>query len=143
MRMEQSNFKQLQQQMLIENENQFGQEIREKYGEDIIWQSNGKFRNLTEEQFQAANNLERQFFARLREALEENDPACDVAQEAAELHKRWLSFFWPKYTKEAHVALAQMYASDERFTAYYDEHVEPGATKFLCDVITIYSTLNV
>ncbi len=59
--------------------------------------------------------------------------------EVAELHKRWLSFSWPQYSKEAHAGLVQMYVDDERFTAYYDERVTAGATQFLHDVIMIYS----
>lgn len=38
---------------------------------------------------------------------------------------------------EAHAGLAQMYAADPRFTAYYDEEA-PGCAVFLRDVIAVY-----
>jgi hypothetical protein len=54
------------------------------------------------------------------------------------LHRKWLSFFWPEYSKEAHAGLAEMYVADERFTAYYDQHKE-GAARFLRDAIVSYT----
>ena len=121
--------------LIEENEKQYGQEIRSKYGNQTVDASNAKFRNMTEEQYEAMQQLEQQLFARLKEAMEIGDTKNDVAMEVAELHKRWLSFSWSQYSKEAHAGIAQMYIADERFTAYYDERVSPGATTFLHDAI--------
>ena len=71
--------------------------------------------------------------------METKDPACGLAQEVADLHRRWLSFYWDGYTKEAHAGLAQMYVDDPRFTAYYDTK-RPGASVFLRDAIAIYTS---
>lgn len=125
--------------LIEENEKSYGQEIRDKYGEAEVEASNKKFRDMTEEQYNAMQQLENQLFERLKEAMASGDVTSEVAMEAAELHKRWLSFSWAKYTPEAHIGIAQMYVSDERFTAYYDERVGPGATKFLHDVIAVYA----
>jgi len=95
--------------------------------------------NMTEEQFQAMQQLEQQMFERLTEAMELGDATNDIAIEVAELHKRWLSFTWKEYSKEAHVGLAQMYIADERFTAYYDERSVVGAAQFLHDAIVAYT----
>ena len=54
------------------------------------------------------------------------------------MHKDWLSYTWPNYTKEAHAGLAQMYVDDERFTAYYDKE-QPGLAVFLRDAIFIFT----
>ena len=121
--------------LIEENEKQYGQEIRSKYGNKTVDASNAKFRNMTEEQYEAMQQLEQQLFDRLKEAMEIGDTKNDVAMEVAELHKRWLSFSWSQYSKEAHAGIAQMYIADERFTAYYDERVSPGATTFLHDAI--------
>jgi len=134
-------FEAFKNQLIEENEKQFGEEIREKYGEEAVVASNGLVKNMTEEQFHAAAQLEQQLFERLREAMADGDPASEIAAEAAELHKRWLAFYWPKYTKEAHVGLAQMYMADERFIAYYDERVRDGATHFLVEAINHYAKL--
>lgn len=44
------------------------------------------------------------------------DAYSDIAQKSIKLNKEWLSYYWPKYNKEAHVGLAEMYINDERFT---------------------------
>lgn len=127
--------------LIEDNEQAYGQEIREKYGEERINASNQKLKQMTEEQYAAAQQLEQQLFDRLKEALVDGDATTETAMEVAELHKRWLSFYWAKYTKEAHVGLAQMYLYDERFTEYYDSRAGKGATQLLHDAIVAYAKL--
>lgn len=127
--------------LIEDNEQAYGEEIRQKYGEQHVLEGYGKLKEMTEQQYKAVQQLEQQLFARLKEALVENDATSEVAMEAAELHKRWLSFYWKKYTKEAHVGLAQMYMHDERFTTYYDSQVGEGATRLLHDAIVAYAKL--
>ena len=67
--------------------------------------------------------------------LAENaDPAGEEGRAIAQLHKKWLSFTWPKYYLQAHKGLAQMYVCDERFTKYYDRAV-PGCAEFLKNAV--------
>ena len=96
-------------------------------------------KNMTEEQYEAAQQLEKMLLERLGEAMEEGDPTSELALEVAELHKRWLSFYWPKYTKEAHLGLAQIYLADERFITYYDSRVAQNATQFLTACIAHFT----
>lgn len=124
-----------------DNEKQYGEELRAKYDEESIMASYGKVKEMTEEQFEAVQQLEKQLIERLQEAMVENNPTSEIAMEVVELHKRWLSFYWAKYTKEAHVGLAQMYTYDERFTTYYDSRAGQGATQFLTAAITAYAKL--
>ena len=123
------------------NEQQFGKEIREKFGEELVMASYGKLKDMTEEQFEAMQQLELQLLKRLKEAMETKNASSDVAMETAELHKRWLSFHWAKYSKAAHIGLVQMYLNDERFISYYDSRVGEGATQFLHDAIITYSAI--
>lgn len=132
-----NDFEQVKQGWISKNEAQYGKEIRERHGEESVMATYGKLKDMTEEQFEAAQQLEQTLFERLTEAMA--DDSNELYLEIGELHKRWLSFYWPKYTKQAHVGLAQMYVLDERFTAYYDEKVGDGATQLLFDAITQYS----
>ena len=132
-------FKLFKEKLIKDNEAKYGEELREKYSEWSIMESYGKIKDLTEEQYAAVNELERNLFERLKEAMELGDASSHVAAEVAELHKRWLSFYWTKYTKEAHLGLEQMYKYDERFTAYYDQNVAKGATEFLAAAIVHYT----
>ena len=45
--------------------------------------------------------------------------------------------YYPEYSKEYHMGLADMYVADERFKAYY-EKIMPGCAEFLRDAINIY-----
>jgi len=133
-------FKGFKEKLMEDNEKQYGKEIREKYGNETVDASNAKLMNMTEQQYQAMQQLEQQMFERLAEAMKLGDAASDIAMEVAELHKRWLNFTWKEYSKEAHAGLAQMYIADERFTAYYDERGETGAVQFLHDAIIAYTS---
>ena len=124
--------------MVEENEKKYGKEIREKYGKDKVEASNAKVMNMTEEQYQEVTALAEQIHITLAEALVTGDPAGELAQKAADLHKQWLTYYWKDYSKEAHAGLAQMYVDDERFTAYYDKE-QPGTAEFLREAIHIYT----
>ncbi|MFJ7953091.1 MerR family transcriptional regulator [Lysinibacillus sp. NPDC096418] len=132
-------FKGFKEKLIEDNEQQYGEEIRSKYGSETVDASNAQLRKMTKEQYEAMQQLEQQLFARLEEAMQMDDTSSEIAMEVAELHKRWLCFNWSKYSKETHAGLAQMYIADERFTAYYDERVAPGATQFLHDAILTYT----
>jgi DNA-binding transcriptional MerR regulator len=123
--------------MIEENEQKYGREARAKYGDDIVDQSNAKLMNMTPEQCEELKRLEADVLETLAAAFRTGDAAGELAQKAADLHRQWLMFFWPKYDAEAHANLAQMYVDDDRFKAYYEK--EPGMTEFLRDAIKIYA----
>lgn len=127
--------------LLDENERKYGKEVREKYGEETVKASNDKFMKMTKEQYEEFEKLSIEVLDTLEVAMETKDPAGDLAQKACELHKKWLTFTWKDYSKEAHAGLAQMYVDDERFTAYYDKR-KPGMAEFLRDAILIYTGIK-
>ncbi|WP_144510713.1 MerR family transcriptional regulator [Bacillus sp. FJAT-22090] len=131
-------FEGFKQKLVDDNENTYGKEIREKYGEDAVNKSNAKVKGMTEAQHEEVTKLEQQVLDNLKAAMATGDPAGELAQKTADLHKQWLSFYWDKYSKEAHAGLAQMYVDDERFTAYYDK-IQQGAAQFLRDAVHIYT----
>lgn len=131
-------FEGFKQTLIDKNEKNYGKEIREKYGHDTIVKSNQKFKNMTEEQYKELTGLSEKLESTLALAFKGGDPASELAQEAADLHRQWLSYYWDSYSKEAHAGLAEMYVADERFTAYYDKE-QPGTAKFLRDAIHIYA----
>ncbi|WP_064094057.1 MerR family transcriptional regulator [Rossellomorea aquimaris] len=131
-------FKGFKKQLIDENEKKYGQEIRKKYGDDTVDQSNAKVMNMSQEEYEKVTNLEKQLMETLGKAFETGDPSSKIAQEAADLHKQWLMFYWTEYSKESHAGLAQMYVDDERFKAYYDKRQE-GLAEFLKDAIHVYT----
>lgn len=139
--MDKEKFEGFKQNMIDENEQKYGNEIREKYGEDTVNKSNQKLKGMSQEQYEEITRLEAEIKETLHQAMKLGNPAGDLAQKAVELHRRWLCFFWDSYSKEAHAGLGQMYVDDPRFTAYYDEQ-HPGTAEFLRDAILIYAGLK-
>ncbi len=129
------------QKLIDDNEKKYGKEIREKYGDDWVNKSNEQVKNMTQDQYDGVTRLANEVNETLKAAMETGDPAGEVAQKAADLHRKWLCFYWDTYSKEAHAGLAQMYVDDPRFTAYYDKE-QPGTAEFLRDAILIYTGMK-
>ena len=122
---------------IAENEMLHGAEIRKKFGDIAVDESNLHLRNLTPEQYEEGERLRTALEDALKSAMETKDPAGEAAQMACDLHRQWLSVFYEGYTKEYHQSLAEMYVSDDRFRANYDK-ISPGCTDFLRDAVRIY-----
>lgn len=125
------------QKLIDKNEKQYGKEIREKYGDDIIDASNAKVMGLTAEQYERVQELSRQINDSLKAAYEQGDPSSELAQKVCALHKEWLGYFWNFYSKEAHISLVQTYVDDPRFKKYYDA-IAVGCAEFLLEAMKIY-----
>lgn len=125
--------------LIEQNEEQYGLEIREKYGDDAVNASNAKLANMSEGQWQKQQDLTNELNKKLKAAIQTGDPAGEIAQEVCDLHRQWLCMFWQDgmYSKEAHLSLGQMYVEDERFKKYYDE-IQEGAAEFLYEALKIY-----
>jgi DNA-binding transcriptional MerR regulator len=134
-------FEGFKQKLVDDNEKKYGKEVREKYGEDTVNKSNAKVKSMSQEQYDEVTKLANELTETLQAAFQSGDPAGELAQRAADLHRQWLSFYWDSYTKEAHAGVAQMYVDDERFTAYYDK-VQPGTAVFLRDAVHIYTGMK-
>lgn len=123
--------------MIQENEDKYGKEIREKYGEEKVKESYAKFGKLTKEQIKEVEAVGEKVNNTLKGAMIDGNPKSEKAKEVVKLHKKWLSFFGD-YQVQAHLGLGQMYVDDERFTAYYDNAAGEGAAVFLRDSIAAY-----
>ena len=134
-------FKGFKEKMVAVNELKYGEELREKYGDDAVKRSNKRLLNMTQVEHDTVSRLSEEIMDTLEKAFIEGDPQSELAQKTAELHKKWLCYYWDFYTKEAHAGLAQMYVDDERFTAYYDSR-RPGLAVFLRDAIFHYTGNN-
>lgn len=123
--------------LVAENEARYGREIREKYGEEAVAESNAKLMGMTEAQYEASQALSLKVNRLLEQAVKEGDPRGATARELCQAHKEWLMHFWKAYSREAHKGLGEMYAADERFAKYYNDIV-PGGAVFLRDALAAY-----
>ena len=134
-----NTFEKMKNDLIAENESAYGNEVRQRFGDKTMDDSNRKLAGLTEEQWQRQQMLAEQILAELKILTPQNDPASPRAQALCDLHRQWLQFFWDEstYSPKSHLALAEGYLADQRFAAYYDQAAS-GATQFLRDALLIY-----
>ena len=136
---DQEKFEAFKRRTVEANETAFGQEIREKYGDEEMDRANACVLALTQEEYAQWKSLGGEIHTALVTAVKAGaDPAGPEGQRIAALHRRWLSYSWESYTPQAHVGLEELYVSDPRFTAYYDREV-PGCAAFLRDAVRTYT----
>ncbi|WP_318245351.1 TipAS antibiotic-recognition domain-containing protein [Paenibacillus gallinarum] len=131
-------FEGLKAERIRENERNYGAEIREKYGDREIDESNARLRGISEQDYHQMQTLEAEIIDSLKKALETNSPSSEEAEQIVQKHKQWLMYSWSTFSKEAYQHLADMYVADARFTSYYDDKAGPGAAQFLRDAIHHY-----
>lgn len=118
-----------------ENEAKYGDEIRERFGDEVIDATNEKYLTMGEVTHAQADELDLAIKEQLRRAMENNDVAGPEAKRLVEMHKQWLCIYWPvgMYEPNIHKSLADGYLSDARFKDYYE--IADGATQFLRNAI--------
>ena len=132
-------FQALKEKAVRENEEMYGAEAREKYGDEEVHTFNQKMLNMTEVQWERFKELEKVILMRLEEAVEHKTEAeSEAAKTIVELHKEWLCMTWKQYSAEAHKGVAMMYVADERFTKYYDRNVQ-GCARLLCKAVQYWA----
>ncbi|KRL05153.1 MerR family transcriptional regulator [Liquorilactobacillus oeni] len=125
-----------------DNEIQYGKEVRRKYGNMVVDNSNQKFNSLSEDEMTHLQDLTKQILSMLKTFVGIHDLDQPAAKHLFELHKEFLCITWPRgqYSSEAHKGLAAMYASDPRFIKYYEEGTgKKGAAKALRAIIDNYA----
>ncbi|MFT8824523.1 MAG: MerR family transcriptional regulator [Liquorilactobacillus mali] len=125
-----------------DNEIQYGKEIRNKYGETTIDDSNRKLDSLTETDMIHLKELTNQILTKLKALVGTHDFKLPAAKHLFDLHKEFLLVHWSKeqYSPEAHRTLAAMYISDKRFIKYYEDGTgKKGAAKTLKEIIDYYA----
>ena len=124
-------FEALKEEIIKENEAKYGEEIREKYGDETIDASNAKIMGMSEDKYDRFKALEEEIKDKLNEAVvTKMNPTDEIGKTITQLHKEWIMMTWKTYSSEAHKGLSKMYTCDDRFKAYYDSKVS-GCADFL------------
>jgi DNA-binding transcriptional MerR regulator len=110
-------------------------EAEERWGETDAWRlSQERTKGYTKadwEEVRAESDRTHQAFTDAMDAGE--PPTSEMAMDAAELHRASMQRFYD-CSYEMHRGLADMYVSDPRFTATYDE-IRPGMAHYVRDAI--------
>ena len=136
---DEEKFKVMKQTLLSETEQKYGDELRQNYGESMMMDANKRLSAMNRETWLLQETLEKEIRLLLENAVKTQNPNCEQAQKACDLHRQWLCLFWPEgiYSKSAHKALGNIYVSDSRFKTYYDQLGE-NCANFFRDAIDIY-----
>ncbi len=130
-------FEQLKRDSVVRFEEEYGEEARQLYGDEVIDASNERMLGMSQLAWDAKEELEQRIKDELVRAMATDDPTSPASRMVAGMHAQWIKVHWGEnaYTPEAHVALAEGYLADPRFIAYYDGACGEGATEFLRDII--------
>lgn len=135
---EKEMFSAFKENLLNENEKNYGKEIRNKYGDDAVNKSYQKLGSMTIKKWQDFQTLERDILENLELAVSNNFPVDSMeAKQIANLHQSWIQMTWGYYDVANHKALALAYDQDERFRKYYDRNVT-GCARYLGEAVNYW-----
>jgi DNA-binding transcriptional MerR regulator len=111
-------------------------EAEQRWGDTDAWQeSRRRTAAYTKEDWIAIKAEADANIAGFAEALRAGQPANDAAaMDLAEAHRAHLTRWFYECTYDMHRGLGELYISDPRFTASYDE-IEPGFSQYVHDAI--------
>lgn len=118
------------------NEAEFGDEVRERWGEsDAYAQSAQRTSGYTEEDWAAIKAESEAIEADLAELLRAGVPAdSEAAMDVAERHRTHIGSRFYECSHEMHANLGEMYVADPRFAAHYEQRAE-GLAAYVRDAI--------
>lgn len=125
--------------MIDENSRKYGEEVTASYGTDTVNKANKQIMNMTEEDVEKWQALERSIISMLKDLLAKGSASDDEKVALGKLHREWLGFTWDTYSTAMHKGLAEMYLADERFKAYYDDRAGNGAAEVLVNAVEVYT----
>ena len=121
---DEKKFEAFKKQAVDANERAYGEEIRKKYGNEEVDAAYSEWTELGDE-------IQR----RLEEAVSSGiAPDSQEGKDVTALHKRWLTISGTSYDPKKHRGIAELYVTDPRFTAYYDNNIS-GCAQFLRDAV--------
>lgn len=136
---DQEKFEVFKKKMVRENEERYGAEIRERYGDAAVDETNRKFLDMSQEDWEEFRKQEMEICDRLKRAVMDGvPPESEEAKGIVVLHKKWLGKTWKQYSVEAHKGLSAAYTADERFRDYYDKEVI-GCAAFLKNAVCYWA----
>lgn len=92
-------FEAFKESIVRENENKYGKEVREKYGDEEADAANRKLMNMSEADHKRFKELEEEIKACLKEGVASQIKLdSEYAKRVVSLHKEWLCMTWKQYT---------------------------------------------
>jgi MerR family transcriptional regulator, thiopeptide resistance regulator len=120
---------------------QYAEEAEQRWGDtDAYRESQRRVQRYTKQDWLALKAEGEQTASALAAALRAGTPADDAAVlDLAEAHRQHITKWFYDCSYEVHRGLADMYAADDRFRAFY-ERIAPGLADYLRDAIHANAT---
>ena len=115
---------------------EYAEEARQRWGDTGAWQeSQRRSAAYTKDDWIAIKAEADASISGFAEAIRSGEPATgQVAMDLAEAHRQHISRWFYDCDHEMHRGLADIYVSDPRFAAAYDD-IEPGFSQYVHDAI--------
>ena len=115
---------------------EYAQEAGQRWGETEAWkQSQRRAAAYTKDDWITIKSEADANIRDFADAMRAGQPAPgEVAMDLAEAHRQHISRWFYECGVQMHRGLAEMYISDARYTASYDE-IEPGFSRYVHDAI--------
>lgn len=118
-----------------EQQEQYAKEAETMYDPKIVRESNAKWKSYGKEKQQQILAQSRDNTLKLA-ALMDLDPAHDEVQTLVQAWRDNMEYFWSPSLEQL-IGLGELYNTDERFRANY-EQVKPGLAAFFLSAIKVY-----
>jgi DNA-binding transcriptional MerR regulator len=116
----------------------YKREAREKYGEQIVEESERRVKQMPRSHWEAINaegeDATQQIAALAKAGRKPGDP--DVQAQVAR-HFKWVTNFWQP-DAASYAGLGQMYSENDEFRAHYEKY-GPNMAEFMRDAMKVYS----
>jgi DNA-binding transcriptional MerR regulator len=120
--------------LVKENEVQYGDEVRAKYGKDAYAKTKDWKGKDYKKVFEEGEQITKELVALIKQGKKPGDAEV---QEVMERHYQMIGKFW-EVNPEAYKNLGQMYVDDDRFTKNIDIAL-PGLAKFMHEAMTVFA----
>jgi hypothetical protein len=114
----------------------YDQEARQAYGSEIVSQADQKIRTLTKSQWEGVKEEGGTTAHQLATLMDFHPSDPEVQTWIARQHM-WIENFYPA-SAEVFRGLGDLYASNEDFRAFYDQH-KPGLADFMQQAMRHYA----
>ena len=119
-----------------ENEQRYGAEARERYGNEAVDAVNERILDMDPATWNDMKELEKAILGQLSIALGDGDATGPEAVKLVQMHRRWIGLQWgSEPERDIYLGLVRGYLEDPRFVSYYDEPCGKGATAFLVKAV--------
>lgn len=119
-----------------ENEQHYGAEARERYGNEAVDAMNERILDMDPATWNDMKELEKAILGQLSIALLDGDTTGPEAAKLVQMHRRWIGLQWgAEPERDIYLGLVRGYLADPRFISYYDEPCGKGATAFLVTAV--------